>query len=165
MNHFFGYSYLTLSNHKLRREPVRLISKYLPTVLLSGAVAMGSVSVSYQANSQTLQKRQSIIRGTGPTNGGGPAVPRPSYQIPFHANCAAGFSKAGQNMYPNKDIDWYVCSTPIITCPKFMQPNGLYSYVKAKVILQPVGGDPDAPTTSFRVQYKCDYSFRAVPVP
>jgi hypothetical protein len=84
---------------------------------------------------------------------------------PFVANCANGFSKVGQKKMANGDMKWYVCSTPIIQCPSYVQKNGKKAYVKPKAIVQLIGANPDGGTQKFRVQYKCEYSFNAWPVP
>lgn len=82
----------------------------------------------------------------------------------FVLNCAPGFSLAGKKKgSPSTWTDWYVCSTPILTCPTQIQDNGLKSGVHPKVVVQTVGGDPDGGTVKFRVQYKCDYSYNALP--
>ena len=84
----------------------------------------------------------------------------------FVLNCAPGFSMAGKKMgHPSTWTDWYVCSTPVLTCPTQVQDNGLKSAINVKAIIQTVGGDPDGGTTSFRVQYVCDYGYTAQPVP
>lgn len=84
---------------------------------------------------------------------------------PFSAKCASGFTKAGQQKLGNGDMDWYVCSTPVITCPSYTQKNGLKAHVTPKAIVQMIGGSPDSGgPQKFRVQYKCDYSFNAKPV-
>ncbi len=83
---------------------------------------------------------------------------------PFNANCAQGFSKVGEKKNSAGDwTDWYVCSTPVLTCPAQRQKNGRYSYVQPKAIVQVIGGDPDGGKVSFRVQYKCDYGWHADP--
>ncbi|VAW72029.1 hypothetical protein MNBD_GAMMA12-3016 [hydrothermal vent metagenome] len=82
---------------------------------------------------------------------------------PFYANCASGFSKVGQNKFPNGTMRWYVCGTPVIQCPSYMQSNGKWANVTPKVVIQMIGSNPDGGTQKFRVQYKCDYSFNAVP--
>jgi hypothetical protein len=95
----------------------------------------------------------------------------PVFQIPFHTNCASGFSKvqshettpAGSN--GNKWTDWYVCTTDVIACPKQIQPgNDLTSTVHPTVVLQTLGGNPDGGQISFRIQYKCDYGWIDKPV-
>ena len=85
--------------------------------------------------------------------------------IPFSTNCASGFSKAGQNKFPNGDMKWYVCTTPVIQCPSYTQRNGKKAHVKPKVVIQLIGANPDGGKQKFRIQYKCEYSFNAVPVP
>lgn len=85
--------------------------------------------------------------------------------VPFNANCANGFSKAGDKKLPNGDLDWYVCSTPVIQCPSYVQSNGQKAHVKPKAIVQMIGANPDGGAQKFRVQYKCEYDFNPVPVP
>ncbi len=82
----------------------------------------------------------------------------------FAMQCANGFSLAGSKKN-NGWVDWYVCSTPVIQCPKQLQSNGKYSSVKPKVVIQQIGGDPDAPEAKFRVQYQCDYQAVPIPIP
>lgn len=91
----------------------------------------------------------------------------PSFQIPFSTSCASGFSLAKnkeENAYGSKWTDWYVCTTPVISCPKqIQQANGKTSTVHPTVILQTIGGNPDGGQISFRIQYKCDYGWVADP--
>ncbi len=137
----------------------------LSTVFLTATIVIGSVSVSYQVNSQTLMKQQSQSLRVNPA--GQTPRTKPSFQVPFNTRCAAGFNKVGENVRPlvngmKRWTDWFVCSTPVIYCPKQMQDNGLYSTVAASAILQLIG-DPDSPSVSFRVQYKCDYGQSFLP--
>ncbi|MGH1439646.1 MAG: hypothetical protein ACRBBR_06020 [Cellvibrionaceae bacterium] len=87
-----------------------------------------------------------------------------SIAIPFSTTCANGFSKAGEKKFGNGDMDWYVCSTPVLTCPSYTQKNGKKAHVTPKAIVQMIGANPDGGAQKFRVQYKCDYSHNAVPV-
>lgn len=90
----------------------------------------------------------------------------PTFEIPFSTRCASGFSKGGEkkkNRYGQQWTKNYVCTTPVISCPKQPQNNGKYSYVHPKAIVQTVGGDPDGGEVHFRVQYKCVYSWNVIP--
>jgi hypothetical protein len=83
---------------------------------------------------------------------------------PFSATCASGFTKAGEQKNGDGTMDWYVCSTPVISCPSYTQKNGLKAHVTPSAIVQLIGGSPDSGgPQKFRVQYKCDYSFNALP--
>ena len=84
--------------------------------------------------------------------------------IPFSATCGAGFNKAGQQKMGNGDMDWYVCSTPVLTCPSYTQKNGLKAHVTPKAIVKMIGASPDGGgPQKFKVQYKCDYSYNPLP--
>ena len=83
---------------------------------------------------------------------------------PFSASCASGFTKVGEQKNGDGTMDWYVCSTPVISCPSYTQKNGLKAHVTPSAIVQLIGGSPDSGgPQKFRVQYKCDYSFNALP--
>ncbi len=90
----------------------------------------------------------------------------PTFQIPFHANCAQGFTKAGEKVVTKDSGKWtdeFVCTTQTITCPKQSQPNGKTSTVQPLVIIQKTNIDPDGGQVKFRVQYKCDYHYTVIP--
>lgn len=90
----------------------------------------------------------------------------PVFQIPFSANCAAGFNKVAEkqaNSVEGKWVDEFVCSTQTITCPKQTLPGGKVATVQPKVAIQTSFVDPDGGTVKFKVQYKCDYSYSYTP--
>lgn len=63
----------------------------------------------------------------------------PVFQIPFSAQCAQGFTKAGQQVVPKDTGSWtdeFICTTQVITCPKQNQPNGEISTVQPLVVIQ-----------------------------
>lgn len=151
---------------------------FLPKLTLA-SVAMGmalasTFAVTADASGLNLKSRTNDDRGgiiTGGGNGGGggaggaAAGATATFTSQFNPNCAGGFSKAGEKEVANIGwTDWYVCSTPVIVCPKQVQKDdGRISHVTPKVLIQQTGGDPDGGTVSFRVQYQCDYSYNAPP--
>jgi len=94
-----------------------------------------------------------------------PSRGRRGFAVAFSANCAKGFSKAGQQKFPNNTMKWYVCTTPVIQCPSYRQSNGKMAHVSPKVIIQLIGANPDGGKQKFRIQYKCTYNVNFLPVP
>jgi len=118
-------------------------------------IAVSGLSVVNPASAQGIQlKSRTATAGSNPGIGG--------FTTRFSTNCAAGFSMAGKKA-ANGWTDWYVCTTPVLVCPAQLQSNGKYSSVQPKAIVQQTGGDPDGGTVQFKVQYKCDYFWTALP--
>lgn len=125
-----------------------------------------AVSAPKRANPQSEPKRVSPQAAQRVNPQQAPSAQQPALKlgVPFSATCASGFTKAGQQAMGNGDMNWYVCSTPVITCPSYTQSNGLKANVTPKAIVQMIGGNPDSGgPQKFRVQYKCDYSFNNIP--
>ena len=125
--------------------------------LCAAVVGLGMVINGFTADAANLTLRNSTAAaGTHGAIGG--------LSIPFSTNCASGFSMAGKKLFSsNKWTDWYVCSTPVLVCPKQTQANGKASSVHPKAIVQMIGGNPDGGAVKFRVQYKCDYGYTPTP--
>ena len=67
-------------------------------------------------------------------------------------------------MKSTKMIDYYICYSNTISCPAFLQDNGLYASVTPIAIVKPKGGGADSGGPKrFTIQYKCDYFFNAQP--
>ena len=137
----------------------RLTNRFCHLVLGAG-MALTSLSAGINpAEAGELRLKRSSQQNTAGAVGG-----MGNFSAGFVLNCAPGFSMAGKKKgNPSTWTDWYVCSTPVLTCPTQVQDNGLKSGVHPKVVVQTVGGDPDGGTVKFRVQYKCDYSYTALP--
>lgn len=143
---------------KVLNNKASIISTILTAALLA-ATATQAVSEPKRTNPTPTAKRVNPQQAV-------PSAKQPGLVIgiPFSATCASGFTKAGQQKFGNGDMDWYVCSTPVISCPSYTQKNGLKAHVTPKAIVQLIGGSPDSGgPQKFRVQYKCDYSFNALP--
>lgn len=122
------------------------------TVALSG---LGSLAGPTEAANLRLKKGGQHSAGASAIGG---------LTTGFSTSCAPGFSMAGKDAgQPPGWTDWYVCSTGVIVCPTQIQSNGLKSGVTPKAVVQITGGNPDGGTVKFRVQYKCDYSWTALP--
>ena len=132
--------------------------------LLGLSLAISGAATFDVAHAAELKLKKRSTTSVGQTTVGG-------LTTGFGPSCASGFSMAGQKKghtssteSDSKWTDWFVCTTPVISCPKQLQNNGQYSHVSPKVVIQQTGGNPDSSSVKFRVQYKCDYSWRSVPV-
>ena len=131
-------------------------SKVVSIIAAATVAVLGATSADL-ASAGNLKLRTSGAAGIGGAAIGGIA-------IPFSPTCAAGFSKVGEKgMKKPTGTDWFVCSTPVITCP-VQHMDGKRAGVNAQAIIQETGGDPDGGTIKFRVQYMCDYTAPYVPV-
>ncbi|MEL6409114.1 MAG: hypothetical protein AAFS08_12500 [Pseudomonadota bacterium] len=140
----------------------RFTANITKLVLVAGLAASGITSSIEQASAAELRKKATVKthQAVGAASGIG------GFTTGFNLNCASGFSmaaKSEKNVSGDKWTDYYVCSTPVLQCPKQPQKNGLISSVHPKVVVQTVGGDPDGGTVKFRVQYKCDYGYTSYP--
>ena len=134
-------------------------TKFFCAAILTLGMGVTSITVADIANAGGLKLRKGTnsAAGAGHSSIGG-------LTTRFNSNCAAGFSKAGEHKNNHlKFTEWYVCTTPVIVCPKQIQDNGLVASVHPQAIVQQTGGDPDGGTVKFRVQYKCNYSY--IPIP
>lgn len=144
-----------------------MVLKHVKNAALVSFLAYAATypAISFSADVMTSKAPPSgptRIQGANGASGAGMVL-----AMPFNSSCAAGFSKAGDkanNFAEGMWTDWYVCGTPVIQCPAQMQGNGRYSGITPKAVVQLVGGNPDGGSASFRVQYKCDYSYTPIPV-
>ena len=136
-------------------------SNFLAAVVGLGMALNGVAAVQF-AGAGSLAQKPRVTSGSGHSGAGHSGATRLTTR--FNANCAPGFFKAGEKKMNNPPwTNWYVCSTQVLTCPLQPQSNGLYSGIHVQAIVQMVGGDPDSGTSKFRIQYKCDYSWTALP--
>src|SRR6056297_3990300 len=135
---------------------MKRINKTVCALIVGAGVAMTGLAATGPAGAESVK-----LRTTHKAAGQSHAIG--GISAGFHLNCAAGFSKAGQKKSANGWTDWYVCTTPVITCPTQLQDNGHKSSVHPKAIVQQTGGNPDGGTVKFRIQYQCDYSWVATP--
>jgi hypothetical protein len=133
-------------------------AKLLPLLVISAALMMSESSFADNAP-QRINPTQAHTQSHQPNLA-------PTFQIPFAANCAQGFNKAGQKIDSTDSGKWtdeFVCTTQVITCPKQKQGNGQTSTVQPLVVIQKTLIDPDGSQVKFRVQYKCDYHYTVLP--
>ena len=131
-------------------------TKFFCAAIVTLGMVATSITVAEIASAGGLKLRKQSA-AAGHSNIGG-------LTTGFNSNCAAGFSKAGEHKNNHiKFTEWYVCTTPVIVCPKQVQDNGLVASVHPQAIVQQTGGNPDGGTVKFRVQYKCDYSYTSLP--
>lgn len=134
------------------------VSKLMPLLLIGAALI-----VSESALADNTPKRTSPSQAQSQQHQANFA---PVFQIPFNAQCAQGFTKAGQQIVTKGNGKWtdeFVCTTQVITCPKQSQPNGEISTVQPLVVIQKTYLDPDGGQVKFRIQYKCDYNYSVLP--
>ena len=128
------------------------ITRFTALVLGAGLAITGAASFDSAAAAE-LKLKKRTTKSASQTGIGG-------YTTAFSPNCAAGFALAGSRKQGGM-TDWFVCSTPVLSCPKQIV-DGKAATVTPQVVLQQVGGNPDGGTVKFRIQYKCDY-FHYVP--
>jgi len=136
---------------------MELNAKFICATIFTLGLAITGSTYADTASAGELKLKKRTTGSAGSSAIGG-------FTTKFNANCASGFSKAGeQKSNGNKFTDWFVCTTPVIVCPKQIDKNGNWADISPQAIVQQIGGNPDGGDVKFRVQYKCSYTPKYIP--